>query len=177
MSHYKKNHEIREKRKKSTGEEFTPDALVCQMLGKLPKEVWTENKTFLDPAVGNGQFLVFILLRKLVAGHDPLKALQSLYGADIMRDNVQECQLRLLKILAGYVKIIPDHVRSVFQNIVWVNPKKYKGGSLGYDFEFNHDVKAKNVERWMKWINKTNVFENVMVPEKCPDVSPYLQGI
>ena len=38
------NHVRRQKRKKSTAEEFTPLPLVNEMLDKLTKEVWQEGK-------------------------------------------------------------------------------------------------------------------------------------
>ena len=87
-----KNKIKRQQRAKRTAEVFTPNSLVNDMLNKLPEEVWEENKTFCDPAVGNGQFLVWILLRKIAKGHKPAEALKTVYGADIMRDNIQECR-------------------------------------------------------------------------------------
>ena len=50
--------ETRKARQKQTAEIFTPDYLVNEMLDQLPKTVWEENKTFCDPACGNGQFLI-----------------------------------------------------------------------------------------------------------------------
>ena len=96
----------REARKKQTAECFTPPFLTNEMLDKLteyaPKHFWKdEDKTFLDPACGNGNLLVEVLKRKLHYKHDPLKALQSLYGTDIMADNVKECRQRLLKSGGG----------------------------------------------------------------------------
>jgi type I restriction-modification system DNA methylase subunit len=96
--------DIRDKRRKQTAEVFTPSWLVAQMLDKLPMEVWTENKTFCDPACGNGNFLVAILERKLAKGHPPLEALRTIYGVDIMADNVAECRQRLLDIVARVEK-------------------------------------------------------------------------
>jgi len=84
-------------RKKQTAEDFTPPALVNEMLDKLPKEVFTDSsKTFCDPAAGNGNFLLEVLKRKLANGHQPLQALSTIYGVELMSDNVEEMKDRLL---------------------------------------------------------------------------------
>jgi hypothetical protein len=67
------------------------------MLNKLPPEVWSDpSKTFLDNSAGNGNFLVAILQRKLSLGHPPLQALSTIYGVELMEDNVEEMKDRLL---------------------------------------------------------------------------------
>ena len=86
------------KRVKQLGEVFTPPQLVNEMLDKLPQEVWTENKSFLEPACGQGVFLIEILKRKL-AHHSPEDSIQSIYGIDIMLDNVQETRNALIDIV------------------------------------------------------------------------------
>jgi len=92
--------EKRKERRKSTGENFTPEALVNEMLDKLPSEVWSDpSKTFLDNSAGNGNFLVAILARKFALGHDPLQALSTIYGVELMPDNVEEMKERLLDTL------------------------------------------------------------------------------
>jgi len=86
-------------RVKSLGEVFTPPALVNEMLDKLPTDIFTTSeKTFIDPACGNGNFLVEILQRKIDGGSTPTQALSTTYGIDIMMDNIVECRQRLLKI-------------------------------------------------------------------------------
>ena len=86
-------------RVKATGEVFTPPALVNEMLDKLPSDCWTDaTKTYLDPACGNGNFLVEVLPRKIANGATPTQALSTTYGIDIMMDNVVECRQRLFKI-------------------------------------------------------------------------------
>ena len=134
-------HEKRIKRKKSTAECFTPSWLIDEMLDKLTEygqEVWEEDKTFCDPACGNGNMLVQVLTKKLQLGHDPLKALKTIYGTDIMQDNIWECQMRLLSVVAffGY-KVDVNMLIAVRQNIKWTPVgKKHPGGALDYDFEF-----------------------------------------
>lgn len=94
----------RKERRKKTAEVFTPTELVNEMLDKLPEEVWTDpKKTFLDNSAGNGNFLVAILERKLSLGHDPLQAISTIYGVDLMVDNVEEMHERLLEILRPHL--------------------------------------------------------------------------
>lgn len=82
---------------KATGEIFTPTSLVQQILERLPQELFTDTtKTFLDPSCGDGQFLGEVLLCKLENGIDLETALSTIYGVDIMADNVKLCQDRLL---------------------------------------------------------------------------------
>ena len=54
----------------SQGEVGTPIELVNEMLDKLPIEVFKSNSTtFLDPAFGNGTFLIEIVKRLRKEGH------------------------------------------------------------------------------------------------------------
>jgi hypothetical protein len=142
----------REDRLKQTAEVFTPNLLVHQMLSKLPKEVWKKGKTFCDPACGNGNFLIHVLIRKLQRGHKPFDALQTIYGVDIMRDNIRECRDRLLKLISIFEEITADHIKVVFRNIVFLNQKKYPKGALQYDFSFRTRFSEINVQRWLEEI-------------------------
>jgi len=153
--------ELREKRKKQTAEVFTPDSLARDMLDKLPPVVWQEGKTFCDPACGNGQFLAQVLNRKIQRGHKPVDALKTIYGADIMIDNIKECRLRLLKIISDHESVGERHVHFMFQNIVWINQKRHPEGSLNYDFSFKNKVNSKDVKRWMDYIHKDGVLSEV----------------
>ena len=84
-------------RVKSTGEVFTPGAAVSQMLDQVPEELFSDPaKNALDPACGDGNWLAEVLWRKLVNGIDFEVALKTIYGVDIMNDNIIECKKRLL---------------------------------------------------------------------------------
>ena len=83
-------------RVKATGEVFTPTKLVCEILQQLPIEEFAPGKTVIDPACGDGQFLVPVKLLKMYQfGMTEADALQDIYGVDIMRDNVDLCKMRL----------------------------------------------------------------------------------
>lgn len=82
---------------KATGEIFTPTVLVQTVLDQLPPILFTDpTKTFLDPSCGDGQLLGEVLIRKVQAGIDLSTALSTLYGVDIMQDNVDLCRQRLM---------------------------------------------------------------------------------
>jgi len=82
---------------KSLSEVFTPTQLVQEILDKLPPELFTDTtKTYLDPSCGDGQFLGEILIRKIENGIEFEQALKTIYGVDIMQDNIDLCRERLL---------------------------------------------------------------------------------
>ena len=84
-------------RVKDTGEVFTPTELVQKILDELPQKLFKDpTKTFIDPACGDGQFLSEVLIRKLEAWNDCATALGTIYGVDLMADNVKLTQDRLL---------------------------------------------------------------------------------
>lgn len=99
---------------KQTGEVFTPLPLVDEILDKLPQELFKDpTKTFLDPACGDGNFLVRVVAYKIFHGSTPKQALETTYGVDIMEDNIVHCKERLLThAWAAYrnKKIDPDNI-------------------------------------------------------------------
>ena len=120
-------------RVKSTGEVFTPTPLVREILDQLPQELFEDpSKTFLDNSCGDGQFLGEVLIRKLehVAVNECVtpeqfeQALSSIYGVDLMIDNVDECRRRLL---CGSKN--PKHIEIVEQNI-------YRADGLKFSYNF-----------------------------------------
>lgn len=104
------------------GEVFTPDNIVNDMLDLVDKELDKDDlwdyidKTFLEPACGNGNFLIRILDRKLekvqMLPKDSqeiglIHALCSIYGLDIQADNVKESQDRMLELIKnGKVSVL-----------------------------------------------------------------------
>jgi len=121
-------------RKKTLGEVFTPSELVEEILNQLPEEIWQDPfKTFLDNSCGSGNFLVAVLERKLKQGHDPLAALETIHGVDIMLDNVKECRRRLMAIAAaaGADLTTFKNKRILVRNIV-------KADGLRYHYRFDN---------------------------------------
>lgn len=96
------------------GEVFTAEREVNAMLDLVKQETERIDSRFLEPACGNGNFLVEILRRKLEVIRRQYKkqlgelelqttiAISSIYGVDIMKDNVEECCQRLLDIVCNW---------------------------------------------------------------------------
>jgi len=98
-------------RTKETGEVFTPTPLVQEMLDKLPEEVFTNpTKTFLDPSCGDGQFLAEVLIRKLENNIPYDQALYTIYGVDLMADNIKLCRDRILCNQEQYRHIVENNI-------------------------------------------------------------------
>jgi hypothetical protein len=75
------------------------------MLDEIPQSHFTDpTETFFDPSCGNGQFLSEVLRRKLANGIAFDVALKTIYGIDIMLDNVDVCRQRLL---CGVTQLAP----------------------------------------------------------------------
>jgi type I restriction-modification system DNA methylase subunit len=94
---YMSGAERTQSRIKATGEVFTPTIMVHTILSKLDQNVFIDPcKTFIDPACGDGQFLSEVLIRKMENGSTFEQALSTVYGVDLMQDNVELCRERLL---------------------------------------------------------------------------------
>ena len=90
----------RRKGTNSTQEFFTPWTIVQNMCDKIPQSDWSNpEKTFLEPSFGNGNFVLAIVYYRLNAGIDWKTALETLYGVELMEDNVEECRERVLALL------------------------------------------------------------------------------
>jgi hypothetical protein len=80
----------------STAEIFTPTDLVIEMLSNIDINRLGAGKTVLDPACGDGQFLIAVKCVKVyIHQMTEEEALNDIYGVDIMRDNVDLCKKRL----------------------------------------------------------------------------------
>ena len=98
------NTEIRKARRKGkngTQEFYTPYSIVKKMMDKISTEDWVDTKkTFLEPSYGNGNFIIGILYRRIVEhGIDWKTTLETLYGVELMQDNVDETENRIFWVL------------------------------------------------------------------------------
>lgn len=105
----------RRKGSKSTQEFFTPYEIVKRMADKIPESTWADpTKTFLEPCFGNGQFVLYIIWNRIKHGIDWETALRTLYGVELMQDNVDECKERIHKLLETmdlcYDKKVADEI-------------------------------------------------------------------
>jgi hypothetical protein len=101
------------------GEVFTPAWMVEAMLDLVKDESERIDARFLEPACGDGNFLVQVLRRKLTAvqrkygaspferTHYALLGLMCIYGIELLPDNIAECRANLLNIFAEYLQLAP----------------------------------------------------------------------
>ncbi len=98
------------------GEVFTPSWVVNDMLDLVKKETNNIYATFLEPSAGEGAFLTAILERKLASvvnqfdqrywKSKSLFALSSIYGIELLEDNLYYARQNLLKTFVDF------HVRN-----------------------------------------------------------------
>lgn len=98
---------VSRKRVADYGEVYTSEREVNAMLDLVKPETERIESRFLEPACGNGNFLIEVLRRKLAKITEryaqnrleyeryAVSALCSLYGIDILDDNVIQCRNRL----------------------------------------------------------------------------------
>lgn len=101
---------VSKKRVTDHGEVLTGKREVNAMLDLVKQETERIESRFLEPACGNGNFLAEVLERKLgVVEHrykknqldyerNAVLAISSIYGIDILEDNVLECRKRMFEI-------------------------------------------------------------------------------
>lgn len=105
------NRQVKSKdRVREHGEVFTAEREVKAMCDLVAQECDRIDSRFLEPACGDGNFLAEIITRKLNAAKKLYKsnpydferysvlAVSSIYGVDILNDNVLECRKRLFNI-------------------------------------------------------------------------------
>jgi hypothetical protein len=103
-------------RVKAHGEVFTPRRMVDQMLDLVSEELESGpgfvDRTVLEPAAGDGNFLVAIVQRKLraIVSHfgrrrwadESLFALASIYGIELLEDNHQDAKAAMLDVFLAF---------------------------------------------------------------------------
>jgi len=129
------------KRVEDHGEVFTHEREVNAILDMVYDETQRIESRFLEPACGTGNFLVEILNRKLAVVEKKYRrsqfdfernlivAVSSLYGVDILSDNVKECRERLSQIIENKYKSAPKSSNRpefmysikyiISKNIIW----------------------------------------------------------
>lgn len=126
------NTQIKTKQRvKDHGEVFTPEFIVNDMLDLVKHETERIESRFLEPACGDGNFLAPVLQRKLDVvlkkyGKSQsdfekmsLLAVSSIYGIDLLSDNVELCQKRLFDIFDGvYIKKYKSKYKEEFRKSI-----------------------------------------------------------
>jgi len=127
------------------GEVFTPDFIVNDMLDLVKDATERIESRFLEPACGNGNFLAPILEKKLDIvkkrykssqvefERNALLAVSSIYGVELLHDNVAVCVERLNKIVDDiYSKLYKDKCNDDFRKSLWfiLNRNILQGNAL-----------------------------------------------
>jgi hypothetical protein len=130
-------HVVSKKRVADHGEVYTQPREVNAMLDLVRQETERIDSRFLEPACGHGNFLAEILQRKLRVvesrySRSPLEyerytllAVSSIYGIDILEDNVVQCRDRLFGIVGRHFNSLfrDEFLRTIRfvleRNIIW----------------------------------------------------------
>jgi len=114
-------------RRRLLGEVFTPTTLVKQIVDSyVPEVLFNPNYTVLEPAVGDGRFLTYILHHRLLQSQDAqyvIQSLSTLYGIDIQKDNVLKARNELLKtmLLMAPKMFENQNIKEIIQYIIECN--------------------------------------------------------
>lgn len=132
---------VSKKRVSDHGEVFTSSREVNAMLDLVKQETERIDSRFLEPACGHGNFLAEILHRKLSVVESnysksqtdferyAVLAISSIYGIDILDDNIHDCRKRLFNIFNDcYNRLFKENCKQeclnsveyiLGKNIVW----------------------------------------------------------
>jgi hypothetical protein len=130
---------VKDTEKKLFGEVFTPVELICEMLDKLPKEVWSnpDNK-WLDPANGIGNFPLVAYYRLMYGLKDVVKDREErskhiienmLYMVELNPINCEVCK-KIFKMIDG--KANPNIVTADFLE-EFIKTKNFRDRSIRFD--------------------------------------------
>ena len=168
----------RKERHAITQEDFTPDCVVEVMLAQLPEDSFTNMKrTILDTSCGIGNFLVAILIRRLencTTAEDAFLAVKTLFGVELMADNVHDCRQRLYDTIVAKFPELPQDagmnykIRATIRNrIKWRDSLKfdYKWDSLAlkprkghFNVDF-YEVRRNEDTKYPMWYKEVELFE------------------
>lgn len=116
------------------GEVFTAEREVNAMLDLVAQETERIESRFLEPACGDGNFLIEILRRKLAVCRKRVEAQQytqlqyernavlavsSIYGIELLRDNAEACRKRLFSYFCEqYEELFADKCKQTCRDAV-----------------------------------------------------------
>ena len=119
------------------GEVFTSEREVNSMLDLVINETKRIDSRFLEPACGDGNFLVQILKRKLDVvntlyrnnvsefNKNSVMAITSIYGVELLDDNVTICRIRLSDVFKENYKrihkVVDERIMEVVKHILEQN--------------------------------------------------------
>lgn len=126
-----KKHIVSKKRVTDHGEVYTMEREVNAMLDLVKQETERIDSRFLEPACGTGNFLAEILNRKLKIVREKYRksqleyernavlAMSSMYGIELLEDNVYACRNRLFEIFdRKYTALFKDGAKDKCRVVV-----------------------------------------------------------
>ncbi len=187
------------KRVADHGEVFTAEREVKAMLDLVKIQSQQIGSRFLEPACGTGNFLAEILTRKLATvlaksqinksqkspkysqshyERDAIWAISSIYGIELLADNVSECRSRLLALFETHYQTHFKHINPAVMDVAHFLLSKniVHGDALTLK---DNDGHAIVFSEWtfvgdIKINRRDFVYENLV--EKVDNASPIDQG-
>lgn len=104
-----------------TQEDFTPPEVIDILFKDIPQDLYTDfSKTFCDPCAGIGNIICFVLSERLKyckSEKDIINALSTLYGVELMEDNVDELKDNIRNTICLKFEINNfDNINNVINN-------------------------------------------------------------
>src|SRR5574343_66694 len=182
--------EINYKSKKNirnNGEVYTPIVIVDAMLDRLPSTIWVEDYIFLEPTCGNGNFLVQMAKRMLLANVDIDETIMKVNDSlEILGDKSSFLYSKLNNkkvVVVGnppyskphategnvYDTIYHLFVQSIIDNInpdyfTFIIPSKWMIGGKGLDEYRDYMMKKHTIKEIHHFGGKKEIFSDVEIP-------------
>ncbi len=192
-------------------EVFTPDFIVQDMLDLVKQESERIDSRFLEPACGDGNFLAEVLKRKIIVVEqiywksqfdcekNIIVAVSSIYGIDLLIDNIQIARERLYLIIVNiYTKLYKNKIEQKFLvNVQYILSKNIiQGDALSLkdinnkpivfserslvdnskikrrDFIFDELINNSNQNIMAQWTLFGDTGEPVFIPNSIADFPP-----
>jgi len=135
--------------------------LVNEMLDQLPKSVWrSKTTTFLDPAIGGGQFVAEIERRLRAAGHSDENIKSRVFGF--------EYSLALIDMAINMNKLVGTYKKMLYEDFFkWDTDMKFDVVVGNPPFQ---DSKAKKVKLWLSFLQTVAPLATQYIAVVTPDL-------
>ena len=165
----------REDRHRITQEDFTPKSVADTMVGMAGPALTDFAKTVLDNSCGIGNLLCEVLSRRLArcaSAEDAIASVSTLYGVELMADNVEECRARLYSLVTiAFPSICGNastdrELKSVIRNrIQWHDSLSFdygewpEEGPLPEDGPWYREPKGPEDTKYPMWYKECNTLK------------------
>lgn len=157
-------------RQKDLGEVFTPDDIIHRMLALTPDSLWSDpNHLVIEPACGNGNFIVAIISKKIANGLTVCQALQTTFGIDIMSDNIMDCHNRIFKLFIEGTLSQQLLVAIMFNNIFQADATTMTSDQIIIFDDKSEEDRKKAFDKADEWISFRDEYNLQMknIDESC----------